>query len=66
MGFYNNLYYRTSRDKCLLGRPTYVSSRAALVFAAVLFSFFSVNFKNNRTSNLRDYQEERYKRYTTC
>ena len=33
-----------------------------LGFAAVLFS---VNFKNP-TSNLRDYQEERHKSYTTC
>jgi len=52
----------------LLGRrrPIYISSRAAFVFAAVLFSFFfCVNFKNP-TSNLQDYQEERHKSYTTC
>ena len=49
----------------LLGRPMYVISQAALVFAAVLFFFFRINFKYP-TSNLRDYQEERHKSYTTC
>ena len=46
----------------LLGRPTYVSSRAALGFIAVLFS----RKLYKPTSNLRDYQEQRHKSYTTC